>query len=81
MRFDSIDSADVVRFICCGSSCNEDCCMMRVLGTCYDIKKAWNSDESARKSLVKVMRWRVVHGERTMQEAKDIGLRFGAEVV
>ena len=81
MRFDSIDSADVVRFICVGSSCNEDCCMMRVLGKCYDIKKAWNSGESARESLVKVMRWRVEHGERTMQEAKDIGLRFGAEVV
>ena len=81
MRFDSIDSADVVRFICVGSSCNEDCCMMRVLGTCYDIKKAWYSGESARKSLVKVMRLRVEHGERTMQEANKIGLRFGAEVV
>ena len=81
MRFDGIDSADVVRFICVGSSCNEDCCMMRVLGKCYDIKKAWYSGESARESLVKVMRWRVEHGERTMQEAKDIGLRFGAEVV
>ena len=81
MRFDSIDSADVVRFICVGSSCNEDCCMMRVLGTCYDIKKTWNSGESARKSLVKVMRLRVEHGERTMQEANKIGLRFGAEVV
>ena len=81
MRFDNIDGGDVVRFICGGSSCNEDCCMWRVLGTCYDIKKAWDSDESARESLVKVMRWRVEHGERTMQEAKDIGLRFGAEVV
>lgn len=67
MRFDNIDGVDVVRFICLGSPCNEDCCMRRVLGTCYDI--------------VKVMRWRVEHGERTMQEAKDIGLRFGAEVV
>ena len=81
MRFDNIDSADVVRFICGGSSCNEDCCMWRVLWKCYDIKKAWNSGESARKSLVKVMRWRVEHDERTIQEAKDIGLRFGAEVV
>ena len=81
MRFDNIDSADVVRFICGGSSCNEDCCMWRVLGACYDIKKKWDSDESARESLVKVMRWRVEHDERTMQEAKDIGLRFGAEVV
>ena len=51
MRFDNIDSADVVRFICGGSSCNEDCCMWRVLGTCYDIKKAWNSGENARKAL------------------------------
>lgn len=81
MRFDNIDSADVVRFICGGSSCNEDCCMWRVLGACYDIKKAWNSGENVRKSLVKVMRWRVEHGERTMREAKDIGLRFSAEVV
>lgn len=81
MRFDNIDSADVVRFICVGSRCSEDCCMWRVLGACYDIKKAWNSGESARESLVKVMRWRVEHDERTIQEAKDIGLRFGAEVV
>ena len=81
MRFNNIDGADVVRFICGGSPCNEVCCMMRVLGTCYDIKEKWDSDESARESLVKVMRWRVEHGERTMQEAKDIGLRFGAEVV
>ena len=81
MRFDNIDGGDVVRFICAGSPCNEDCCMWRVLGKCYDIKKTWNSGENARKSLVKVMRWRVEHGERTMQEAKDIGLRFGAEVV
>lgn len=51
MRFDNIDSGDVVRFICVGSSCNEDCCMWRVLGTCYDIKKAWNSGENARKAL------------------------------
>ena len=81
MRFDNIDCWDVLRFICGDSPCNEDCCMWRVLGKCYDIKKAWNSGENARKSLVKVMRWRVEHGERTMQEAKDIGLRFGAEVV
>lgn len=81
MRFDNIDVGDVVRFICVGSPCNEDCCMWRVLGKCYDIKEKWNSGESARESLVKVMRWRVEHGERTMQEAKDIGLRFGAEVV
>lgn len=40
MRFDNIDGGDVVCFICVGSSCNEDCCMWRVLGTCYDIKKA-----------------------------------------
>lgn len=81
MRFDNIDSADVVRFICGGSPCSEDCCMWRVLGACYDIKKEWDSGESARESLVKVMRWRVEHDERTIQEAKDIGLRFGAEVV
>ena len=81
MRFDNIDSADVVRFICGGSPCNEDCCMWRVLGACYDIKKEWDSGESAREGLVKVMHWRVEHDERTIQEAKDIGLRFGAEVV
>ena len=81
MCFDNIDGADVVRFICGGSSCNEDCCMWSVLGKCYDIKEAWDSGEHARKSLVKVMRWRVEHDERTIQEAKDIGLRFSAEVV
>ena len=81
MRFDNIDGADVVRFICGGSSCNEDCCMMRVLGRCYDIKKTWDSGEIARNKLVKVMYWRVKQGERTIKEAKDIGLRFSAEVV
>lgn len=81
MRFNNIDGMDVLNFICGNSPCNEICCMMRVLGRCYDIKRAWDSDENARESLVKVMRWRVDHGERTMAEANKIGLRFGAEVV
>ena len=81
MRFNNIDSMDVLNFICGSSPCNETCCMMRVLGKCYDIKRTWDFDESARESLVKVMRWRVEHGERTIQEARNIGLRFSAEVV
>lgn len=81
MRFDNIDGAKVVCFICAGSPCGENCCMLRVLGRCYDIKKAWDYGGTARNELVKVMYWRVKQGERTIKEAKDIGLRFSAEVV
>ena len=38
MRFDNIDGGDVVRFICVGSSCNEDCCMMRVRSPCSKVR-------------------------------------------
>ena len=81
MRFDNINGGDVVRFICGDSSCDENCCMNRVLGRCYDIKEAWDSGGIARNELVKVMCWRVKHGERTIKEAKDIGLRFSAKVL
>ena len=72
MRFDNIDSADVVRFICGGSSCNEDCCMMRVLGKCYDIKRTWNSGESARKSLVKVIKSIHMHKTEIAENGKKL---------
>ena len=71
MRFDNVKGGEVCSFICGGSACDETCCMQQVLGRCY----------SMREELLRVVKWRIEHGERTMQEAKDIGLRFGAEVV
>ena len=55
--------------------------MQQVLGRCYPISDAWNNTPEMREELLRVVKWRIEHGERTMQEAKDIGLRFGAEVV
>lgn len=81
MRFDNVKGGEVCSFICCGSSCDETCCMQQVLGRCYSISDAWNNTPEMREELLRVVKWRIEHGERTMQEAKDIGLRFGAEVV
>lgn len=81
MRFDNVDGADVCSFICGGSACNYTCCMNQVLGQCYSIAPAWNDCPEKRAELLRVMRWRIDHGERTMAEANKIGLRFSVEVV
>ena len=81
MRFDNVEGSKVCAFICSGSACNETCCMQQVLGTCYSIAPAWDNFPERRAELLRVMRWRVDHGERTMAEANKIGLRFSVEVV
>ena len=81
MRFDNIEGSSVSGFICGGSACNDTCCMQQVLGRCYSIAEAWDNNPERRAELLHVMRWRIDHGERTMEEANKIGLRFGAEVV
>ena len=81
MRFDSVSGVDVCSFICSGSTCNYTCCMNQVLGRCYSITKARDCKPEKRAELLRVMRWRIDHGERTMAEANKIGLRFSVEVV
>lgn len=81
MRFDNVKGSKVFGFICCGSTCNRTCCMQQVLGTCYPIAEAWNCKPESRAELLRVMKWRIDHGERTMAEANKIGLRFSVEVV
>lgn len=81
MRFDNVKGSDVCGFICGGSTCNRTCCMNRVLGHCYSIAPAWDDFPEKRAELLRVMRWRIDHGERTVAEANKIGLRFSVEVV
>ena len=81
MRFDNVEGGKVCSFICSGSACNKTCCMQQVLGRCYSIAKAWDNMPEMRTELLRVIKWRIDHGERTIAEAKNIGLRFGAEVV
>lgn len=81
MSFDNVEGIRVCGFICGGSACNKTCCMQQVLGTCYSIAEAWDRKPEKRAELLRVMRWRIDHGERTMAEANKIGLRFSVEVV
>ena len=81
MRFDNVEGSRVCGFICGGSTCNETCCMQQVLGRCYSISEAWDRKPEKRAELLRVMRWRIDHGERTMAEVNKIGLRFSVEVV
>ena len=81
MRFDNVEGGMVCGFICVGSTCNSTCCMQQALGRCYSIAEAWNCKPESRAELLRVMKWRIDHGERTMAEANKIGLRFSAEVV
>lgn len=81
MRFDNVEGIRVCGFICGGSACNKTCCMQQVLGTCYSIAEAWDRKPEKRAELLRVIRWRIDHGERTMAEANKIGLRFSVEVV
>lgn len=81
MRFDNVEGSKVCSFICGGSVCNNTCCMQQVLGRCYSITEAWNCDPERRAQLLRVMKWRIDHGERTMAEANKIGVYFGAKVV
>mgnify|MGYP006993866391 CR=1 FL=1 len=81
MRFDNVEGVKVCSFICGDSVCNKTCCMQQVLGRCYSISDAWNNTPETRAELLRVMKWRINHGERTMAEAKAIGLHFSAEVV
>ena len=81
MRFDNVDGGKVCGFICGGSACNNTCCMIRVLGRCYSIAEGWDYDPEKRAELLRVMKWRIDHGERTMAEANKIGVYFNAKVV
>lgn len=81
MRLDKVRGRDVCTFICSGSFCDRNCCMQQVLGKCYSIAEAWEGNPKQRKELLRVMRWRIDHGERTMAEANKIGVYFDAKVV
>lgn len=81
MRFDNVEGSKVCSFICGNSACNETCCMQQVLGRCYSISDAWDDTPEMRAELLRVMKWRIDHGERTMAEANKIGVYFNAKVV
>lgn len=81
MRFDNVEGSKVCGFICGGSACNKTCCMQQVLGRCYSISDAWNNTPETRADLLRVMKWRIDHGERTMAEANKIGVYFRGTVV
>lgn len=81
MRFDNVEGSKVCSFICGDSACNKTCCMVQVLGRCYSIAEAWDSRPEMRAELLRVMKWRIDHGERTMAEANKIGVYFRGTVV
>lgn len=81
MRLDKIKADDVCNFICGGSHCNETCCMIQVLGKCYAISEHWRMGEPYRSELLRVIRWRIKHGERNLDEAEAIGVTFTGTVV
>ena len=82
MRFDNVKGKDVCTFICGMSACNKDCCMIKVLGGCYSIEKAWDKGSARnRMDLLRVIKYRIERGERTLKEAEKIGIVFKAEVV
>ena len=81
MRFDNVEGSKVCNFICGGSACNGTCCMQQVLGRCYSIARNWDSIPETRADLLRVMKWRINHGERTMAEANKIGIYFRGTVV
>lgn len=81
MRLDNVGGADVCSFICGGSACNRNCCMNQVLGHCYSIAPAWNYYPEKRAELLRVMKWRIDHDERTLAQANEIGVYFGVKVV
>ena len=80
MRFDNVNSYDVVDFICRDSPCNKNCCMIQVFGRCFDIAEAWKAGHK-REGLYRAMMWRVKHGERTMGELLEIGINPREEVL
>lgn len=45
MRLDNVKGNDVCNFICGNSTCNKNCCMIKVLGRCYGISKVWDEIE------------------------------------
>lgn len=55
------------------------CCMVQVLGRCFDIATAW--EEGMYGDLVRVMRWRVQRGEKTAAELARIGIRLKAVII
>lgn len=79
MRYSDIPGDDVCRFICGGSTCAKICCMVQVLGRCFDITTAW--EEGRHDDLLRVMKWRVQHGEKTAEELARIGIRLKAVIV
>lgn len=79
MRYSDVSSDDVCRFICGGSTCNKNCCMVQVLGRCFDITTAW--EEGRYDELVRVMKWRVQHSEKTAEELLKIGIRIKAVII
>lgn len=81
MRFDNVEGGKVCSFICGNSTCNRTCCMQQVLGSCYSIAEAWDNMPEMRAELLRVMKWRIDHGERTMAEANKIGVYFRGTVV
>ncbi len=81
MRFDNVSGGDVCGFICGGSECSPTCCMNQVLGHCYYIAEAWDEYPERRPELLRVMKWRIDHGERTVKQARAIGVHFGVKVV
>lgn len=80
MRFDNVNPCDVVRFICGGSQCNKNCCMIQVFSRCFSIAEAWEAGRE-RENLYRAMMWRVKHGERTMEELLEIGINPKVEVL
>lgn len=82
MRFDNVKGRNVCTFICGMSACDKTCCMQQVLGRCYSIADAWDKGSTRdRMDLLRVIKYRIKHGERTLKEAKKIGIVFKAEVV
>lgn len=79
MRYSDVSGNDVCNFICGDSTCGKDCCMHRVLGECFSIADAWG--DGRYDDLLRVMRWRVDHGERTAEELAKIGIQFKAVIV